>query len=1075
MRRMSKLVVMMLMFLIPAAAWSQVTTASIHGVVKDAKGQPLPGATIKAKHDPSGSVFGAISRIDGKFNVPNVRVGGPYTITVTFLGYRTESKTDVILALSQDLAIDFALEEEAFQGEEVKVTAERNNLISSSRTGAGESVSREQIDRLPTISRSIQDYARLSPQSFGTNIGSSENTGGSNIGGKNNRYNNIQVDGAVLNDVFGLAASGTPGGQANTQPISLDAIEEFQVSLAPYDIRLGGFTGGSINAITRSGNNTFIGSGYYFGRNEGLVGTSPDTVKKKLDDFSEFQGGFRVGGPVKKDKLFFFVNGEIKNRKDPRTVGFRGSGEAVEFNIPQSTMEEIIRISKEKYGYDPGSFGSYTSETKDMKLFLRMDYNLSEKHRLTLRHNYVNADLDRGITRNATTYTLTSQEYVFNSVQNSTVAQLNSSIGTTMANEARISVTTVRDKRDPSSDPFPQVEIFVGDRETAQFGIERSSQANSLDQDIIAITDNLSYFKGDHTFTVGTHNEIITYKNLFLQDFYGSYQFDDFRTAAGVTVSPDSAFEIGRPTRYRYSYSLIDGVDMPLAEFTSYQVGFYLQDQWKVSPKLTITPGLRFDIPMFPEEPLYNPKADSIFGVRTDEVPSGTVQFSPRLGFNYDITGNKDTQLRGGIGIFSGRTPGVWISNQYSNTGMDIARVDYRQSGTSNVKVFSPDPYNQPRPGDAGFPGQPITTVAVNVTDPDFKFPQVMRGNIALDRELPNGLVATVEYVYTKNINDIQYANLNIVDSDSTVFGDRPFYNFSRVKKSTAFTDVLLLSSSDKGHQSSLTFQLQKKAGSGEGFLRNMMGSVSYTLSEARDVNSGTSSTARSNWEFNVVPGDPNNPPEGRSSFEIRHRFLGTISQRFTFMKKWAATASFIYERRSGRPFSYIYNGDANGDGASSNDLLYVPETADDIVLSTNNWADLDNFISSDAILNDARGTIFERNTAREPAATQLDFRGSLEIPTMKAQKFELTFDVLNLPNLLNHDWGYQEYVSFQTYQLLRITGYSTAPATLGKPLVSFTKPLDLNKNGKADVEDIYSKDNLLSRWAVQLGVRYTF
>lgn len=1042
------------LLMLPVLVLAQgITTASLNGTVISKSGEPLVGANVTAVHGPTGTVFGAASRSDGRFNIAGIKVGGPYTVTTSYIGYKKIEYKDLYLELGQDLRINFELQEEAIEMSEIVTVAERDPVLSSSRTGAAQSVSTLEIERLPSIQRSIQDFARLSPQIFGTNIGSSDNTGGVNIGGKNNRFNNISLDGAIINDAFGLPASGTPGGQGNAQPISLDAIQEFQVAIAPYDIRQGGFTGGSINAITRSGTNQFSGSAYFFGRNETFT---QDVIKfggseLQIPDFEELQTGFRLGGPIVENNVFFFANGEIKRRNDPR-IGI-GSPLLPE-QVTQADVNRVISIAQNTYGYNAGTGGSFTADTDDEKIFARLDFNLSNRHHLTVRHNYVNASTLRGVIRDDSELGLSTQGYVFGSKQNSTVAQLNSTIGDSWANEARLTFTTIRDKRNPESAAFPEVEIFgFGGGDHIVLGTETFSGANSLDQNILEITNDLSWFKGDHTFTFGTHNELFHFDNLFIRDFNGAYEFQSI-----------DLFEQGLPSRYDYSFSAT-GNRLQSADWGHWILGFYAQDEWKANSKLNLTLGLRMDVPVFPDKPTNNENFAAQFpGRRTDEVPNGSLLFSPRIGFNYDLSGDRTTQIRGGTGIFTGRTVGVWLSNQYSNTGIEFTRLSVRApSGQDFIPNFNfvADPNNQP----TNFSAQ---TSEVNLTDKDFKFPQVWRSNLAVDRQLQNGLIGTLEFVYTKNINDIAYKDINQMPTGQTAFDGRPLYSrASRV--SSDFTNVLLLDNTSDGYQYSVTAQVQKRLG--QGFLPDLFGSLAYTFSQARDVNSGTSSQAYSNWRFNLVV-DPNNPGAATANFEIPHRFLANLSYRFSFFEKFGTTLSAFYEGRSGRPMSYIYFGDANGDGEVTNDLLYVPRNESEIILTTNNWQALDSFISNDDVLNDARGSIVARNAAREPWVNQLDLRIAQEIPSIGGQRFELTLDILNVLNLLNSDWGQQKWKLFGDHTLLNFDGYDQAT---GKPMLRFFAPNDNNQDGKLDRDDLFAVDNLLSRWQMQLGLRYSF
>lgn len=1019
------------------------TTASFNGVVLTKSGEPLVGANVVAVHEPTGTIYGAATRSDGRFNITGVRVGGPYTITASYIGYHSAKRENVYLALAQDLRVNFNLVEEAISLSEIVTVAERDEVLTASNTGTATHVTTAQIERLPTIQRTIQDFTRLTPQ-----VNSA--AGGQSIAGKNNRMNNFQVDGAVLNDAFGLAATGTPGGQADVQPISLDAIQEFNVEVAPFDVRSGSFAGGLIDAITRSGTNQFEGSGYFYGRNESFVG---DLEGNNFQDFSDFQTGFRFGGPIAQNKAFFFVNGEIRQKNQPTNVGLNDPNAAINFPVPQSDIQRIIDIAKTKYGYDPGGFDPFTIENNDVKLFARLDFNLAKNHRLTIRHNLVDGFLDRGLIRNSSLFTLESNQYEFDTNTNSTVIQLNSTFSNRLANEARVSYTRIRDKRNPLFGAFPQVLINAGPGDV-RLGVERFSQANALDQDTFELTDNLMYFTGDHTLTFGTHNEFTSFDNLFIQDFFGNYEFDSIED-----------FENGTPAVYSLSVSKVPGVKKPRANWDYIQLGFYAQDEWKPTPQLNVTAGLRVDIPLLPDDPMRNTLFESQFsGLRTDEVPSGNILWSPRFGFNYDISGNRTTQIRGGAGIFSGTPPAVWLSNQYSNTGVDFFRIFVADFiNPDDVPTFSPDPNNQPVVGDVNTP----QTSEVNLTDSDFKMPQVLRSNIAIDRQLPQGLVGTLEFLYAKNINDVVFKNLNVGNFGApvgTLPDGRPDYG--GVTTSSDFTRVILLDNTSKGHQLSFTAKISKQLNRGP--FKNLFGSLSYTFTEAKDVNSGRSSRAISNWRF-LETMDPNNPPVARSDFEVRNRILGNLSYDFKYGKGLGTTISVFYEGRSGAPFSYLFRNDINGDGQRGNDLVYVPQSADELA-DPSQWDAINTFIQSDDALKDARGKIFGRNKARAPWQNRLDLRIAQRIPSIRHQNFEFTLDVFNVLNLINSDWGQIEFAPFDAISLFDGSGYDAN----GKLDITL-RPRDTNGDGKVTRDDVFSLSDLPSRWQIQLGARYNF
>ncbi|CAN5601099.1 TonB-dependent receptor [soil metagenome] len=1035
---------LLVLLMAPQAMSQGVTTAALNGIVTDSDGQPLPGANVVAVHTPTGGQYGTITRSDGRYNLPNVQVGGPYTVTVSFIGYRALQETGIILALGENRTVNAVLSEDVAELGDVLVTGRGDAIFDPSRSGASTNVSTEQIEALPSISRSIQDFTRLSPQ-----------VAGNSVGGRNNRYNNIQLDGAILNDAFGLPASGTPGGQVGAQPVSLDAIAEFQVEAAPYDVRRSGFTGGLINAVTRRGTNTFDGSAYFFGRNQSFVGLSPDENRTPLADFGEFQTGFRVGGPIQQNRLFFFLSGEVVQVDEPLGGGLQGSGDANEFVLSAAQLQQIVDVAA-GYGLNPGSFGGFTNNTSDTKLFGRLDWNINNRHRMTLRHNFVNAGADRGLFRSRTSWTLEDQSYVFRSTQNSTVLQLNSTLSNAVFTEARVGFTSVRDQRDYGSrPPAPGITLFVEGGGRVDLGQERSSQQNALDQDIFEITANATMYSGDFTFVVGTDNQVSRFDNLFIQDFFGTYEFRGATTQAAI-----DAFAAGQPSRYRYSYAneaFFDRNDAPRAAWSYFRAGLFGQAEWRVMPNLNLTGGLRFDAPYFLDEPLYNPAFDAAFGLRTDEVPSGNVQISPRIAFNFDAFGDQTTQVRGGVGVFSGPPLGVWLSNQYSNTGVDILRVD---ASNRPAGFFSPNPATQPRPGET--PGlAPIATSAVALTASDFTFPQVLRTSLGVDQALPfMGLVATVEGQYSPVISDVHFTNINLGDQVGTNAVDgRPVFTRRRVEQ---FTSAILMSNTSQGYTTNLTFQLERPSQAG------FFGTLAYNFQQSRAVNSGGSSVALSNWNGNVTQGDPNAEVVSPTFYETPHRVLGVASYRGNFLSNligragFATTISMIFEGNSGLPYSYIFNRDVNGDGESFNDLMYVPASRDELVISDENWAALNAFIENDPYLSTRRGQIAERNAARAPWQNRLDLRLAQQVPTIMGQRFELTFDMLNVGNFLNSDWG-RVLTTGRTFNPVQLA--ATPISADGRYVVT----------GVNTPESVATPSNLLSRWQMQLGIRYSF
>ncbi len=1029
--------ILMLIFAFSLKAFAQggVTTASISGFVMDASGNGLPGANVIALHKPSGVSFGTTTRIDGRYTLQNVRVGGPYSISVTFVGFEKSIAIIDYLSLGQSLSLNFKLSQQTVQTLEATVIGERDPILNSGKTGAATGISADQISKLPSINRSFQDFSKLSPLFSGTSL---------SAGGKNNKMNNIQLDGTQYNDLFGLGATGTPAGQANSNPISLDAIQEFQVVIAPYDVRYGGFTGGGINAITRSGTNLMNGSVYYYNRNENFVGKSPDDFRKKLNNFSEYQSGFRLGGPVIQDKLFFFVNAEITKRQEPLDNVLSSSA----FESAATALKQVLIDS---FKYNPGGYGPYTTQRPSKKLFLRFDYHFAENHNLTLRHNFISAD-DDIITRTASnSFTFDDRAYKFSNTTNSTVLQLTGTFGNNMSNEAIVGYTRIHDQRGVNS-AFPSIRLITGSLSSGSSiwaGSEEYSIANLLKQDIFEITDNFSYCMDEHLFTVGTHNEFFAFSNLFTRNYYGLYTFDSL--AALINKAP---------YQYEYRYSLT-GDPKFAPKMNVRQFGFYAQDEWSGIKDLKVTLGIRFDIPTFPTTPSSNDSVIKYFGAQnlnTSKLPSGKLLFSPRIGFNYDINGDKSMLIRGGAGVFTGRVPYVWISNQYSNTGVEFADILQKNPG-----FFVADPYNQPKAGEKGLAKG--ATTEVDITDPNFKMPQLFRLNFGVDKQLPMNQVLSVDVLYSKSINDMLYKDLNLGTPIEFLPDGRPKYT---VRVASYFTRLMFLTNTSKGYQFNISGQLQ-----GE-LTRNLTSNIAYSYGIAKDLNSVLATQAVSQMRFSPISGYTNDPALTTSAYEIRHRIFASFTYTYEFTDNSRTSITLFYNGQSGRPFSYIYGNDANGDGFDGNDLIYIPKDVNDVIfvpgkVDTRTPAEIaaqfNAYIEHDAYLKEHRGQIAERNGAREPFRHQLDLRISHVFPesviSILGRGIEVSLDIVNLPNLLNSKWGWVKSVSSQTST---IVGYSGVDAETGKIKMTYT-----------DKPDPYTKESLASRFQVLLGLRYSF
>lgn len=1080
-KRRSHAAVLLLWALLAVVGWNApaaaqgVTTSAVAGRVVGEQDEPIEGATVTVTNTRTGAEYRAVTRADGRFLVQGLQPGGPYRIQAARVGLATGSRAGLTLALGQTEQVDFTLAPQALTLEALTVTAEDGGaVISPGRTGTAMVISDSAISRLPTITRDFTDFTRLVPQLSTSGSGTSG-------AGRNFRFNSIQIDGAANNDLFGLASSGTPGGQAGTKPITLEAIQEFQVVLAPFDVRQGGFTGAGINAVTRSGTNEWEGTFAAFGRNEGLVGNyqydrAGSTIRSSdFSEFSQSEAAFSLGGPIVRDRAFFFVAGEIARREAPSGVFISRSGNtftnAGGVTISGARVDSVFNVLSADYGYDAGTYDDLDLQRESNNLFARLDFNLGTSNRLTLRHNYVDA-FDDNFSRSDAAFALGAGGYVFNSTTNATVGQLNTTLGNQMFNELRVGYTTVRDNREVPGTLFPRVEVDLPSGSCAGGGTcrvvagsENFSVANALDQDVLEITNDFTISRGIHDVTVGTHNEFFSFSNLFARNLYGLYRF------SGI-----AALQAGTPSRYEFSF-FNDDVEgaAERAEFSVQQLSFYVQDRLSLSSRFTLTPGLRWDLTRFPDSPGRNPAFETAFSAaytsanlgtfdrRTDEIPESSVLFNPRIGFNWDVTGDQVTQVRGGVGLFSGRTPYVWVSNAYGNTGLDYTR--FTCTG-SNTPAFTTDLDNLPQACvDADGNPLPVSALAneINTIDPDFKLPQVLRYSLAVDRRLPMGLYLTLEGLYTDSRSDPVYRDLTVVPRAGVTVEGRQAY---RRVTATGFGNVYDVFNTDENYSYSLTAQVQRP------FRDGWEASLAYTYSRSEDVNGLTSSQANSNYRFNPIDADPNDPALRTALNDVPHRIVGSLTRQFQWVRRAPTDISVIYVGESGRPYSYTYNGDVNGDGQDANDLIFVPASSSQIrfegVSSTNpytpeqSWNNLNAFIESVECLRENRGQVIERNACRQPWSNRFDVRVAQTLPTFAGQGAQLTLDILNFGNLLNNEWGRSEFVANQADQALRV---SSSTAVDGRVLMG----------GFAPRSNIFTVSDLSSRYQIQAGVRYSF
>lgn len=1038
------------------------------GRIVDDKNEALAGASIVAVHTPSGTQYGTMTNAEGRFSINNMRVGGPYKVTISFVGYNPQVYDNINLSLGNVTDINTALSPTVTSLNEVIVSAGKNNIINSERTGAAINVSNEMVASVPTITRGLRDFTKISPLANTSGSGTS-------FAGSNNRYNQFAIDGLVNNDVFGLSSSGTNGGQAGIEPISLDAIEEFQINIAPYDVRQGGFTGGGINAITKSGTNRITGAAYFFGNNETLIGKyEPKTnTKSPVAKQQDYQTGISIGGPIIKNKLFFFLSGEITRKSYPLA------------NVPGTpssniTLDEINRIlailNRVAPNYDPGSYLDITSQTNSNKLLAKINWNISNRHKLILRHSYTYGE-NINISRTANSLQFYNNGYLFPSTTNSTGLELNSIFGKNISNRFSLGYTNVLDNRRPLGQNFPQVFINLTGGRSVTLGSEYSSVANKLKQGIFSVDDNFNIFRGRHSITIGTHNEFYSFYNLFVQNIYGNYAYNSLANFETVGLPGEVA-----PTYYAIGYSF-DTADNPsqskgAASFSAIQLGLYGQDEYQITDRMQITGGLRIDIPVFPDKPVANDAFNAAYesqGVATGIIPKSRIMWSPRIGYNWDVSGNKTLQVRGGSGLFTGRVPFVWISNQFSNNGQLNGTYSVGSSSSSANPItdpagliFTANPYAQKLAEDLG---KVAGRGAINVVDKKLKFPQVFRSDVAIDHKLPWGIIATLEGIFSKTYNNVNFIDLNrMVDPGFTFVGvdQRPRYISGRLDPN--YDEIIRFENTNKGYSYNIVVLLQKQ------FENGYYAEVSYTYGRSTDLNSGTSSVAYSNWRYvNQVYG-LNDLRLTRSNFDLGSRITGLVSYKKEYLRGLMSTqVSLFYNGQSGQPLSYIYNGDMNNDG-TTNDMIYIPAQLSDInlipitgstpVSVSDQWTALNDFISGDKYLSKHRGEYAERNAARTPFTHQFDFRFLQEFKIKVGEatnRLQLTFDILNVGNLLNRDWGHVTYASNQQFNLINYKGVVGNTPT-------FTYDASGQTNGHA-----YLLSDFSSRWRGQIGLRYIF
>tara|TARA_R110000744_G_scaffold9517_6_gene30366 strand:- start:1459 stop:4632 length:3174 start_codon:yes stop_codon:yes gene_type:complete len=1027
----------LLLLLFVSATYGQVTTSNIRGLVMDDQNEPLFGANIVAVHIPTGTKYGSITNEDGRFNLLNLRVGGPYRVEITYVGFKPYALTDVDLSLGQTFNIDVKLVGESQALDEVTVVSDRSGTFSSDRTGAETSVGRRELTRLPTISRSAQDFTRLEPTASGNSFG-----------GRNDQFNNFSLDGAIFNNPFGLDAA-TPGGQTDSQPISLDAIEQIQVSTAPYDVTQSGFTGASVNAVTKSGTNEFHGTVYGFFRNEDMTGgkiKGDDIVKPKLD---QSQYGVSIGGPIVENKLFFFANFERDERTDLGTNGWvpnTGSGAINESRVLESDLI-AVRNQLLAVGYDPGAYEGFTHDAESTKGLLKLDWNINDNNRLAVIYNFLNASKEKPAHPtaiqfrgpNANTLQFQNSGYEINNELKSIQVELNSSLSATASNKLQVGYTHFNDYRNPFSTPAPSINISKDGSNYIIAGHEPFSANNRLDQKVLQITNNLNFYKGDHTYTVGFSLEKFMFDNSFNLTSYGFSKFGSVDIADFDASTYDFA---GPQATFNANNAVPDGEGWALAETNVGQLAFYVQDEWNVSEKFKLTYGVRFDKPLFfdsatkaqdvidrgfviADQPYQNPNTGETVFIDNTEMPTNDWLISPRVGFNYDLYGDRSLQLRGGSGLFTGRFPFVWLGNQ----------------------IAAPDVF------------------FLQAVDPDYKFPQVWRTNLGADKRLDNGMVLTADLSYTKDINGPHVQNWALTSPSGNLSGvdTRATYTSGDLLNSFGFgAGPYVFTNSNKGRIWNASFKAQKT------FDKGLYTMLAYSYLDAKDVNSIEAEITSDAFAGNPIINDANADVLAPSKYGDRHRFIGVASKNWVYGSgKWETTLSTFFEYAEGGRFNYTYGGDINGDGSGINDLIYVPTSAEIGQMQfagTGQGAALDAYIAQDDYLSGRRGEYAERYGALAPWRGRWDVKFlqdyKITVSEGKTNTIQFSIDVLNIGNMISSDWGL-----VQQPNNVQPIGVTVDPST-NVPTYTFNSEL---------TETFGYDASLLSRWQAQVGLRYIF
>jgi hypothetical protein len=942
-------------------------------------------------------------------------------VTASLAGFEARTVRDVIVNLG--VATDLALRLGSVAAtDEITVSLPSSDVFSSARTGAATTITRDLLAKLPRIRDRLDEFSRLTPQYSGAVIGGS-------FAGMDNRLNNVTIDGSNFN-TFGLSAQ--PGDRTNVAPITTEALEEIQVSVAPYDVRQGNFVGAGVNAVTRSGGNALHGSAYYWFRDDNLVGREARGQAFDPGSFGFDKWGGWVSGPLVRDRLSFFVSLEDESDVRPGTT-YRANlgGEAAQGNVTRVLASDLDKLSaylRRSFQYETGPYQGYDHWTPATRLLAKLNYNVGDRDKLSLRYNQLDSSTDQLVSdagglgfgnRRMRTTALNFQNSNYQAIEDirSLVGEWTRVLGANQANSLIAGCTWQDESRGSPGALFPLVDILEQGSTYTTFGFEPFTPSNEVRYRTFQVQDNFTWNRGSHTLTLGASAERLSSDNVFFPGSQGVYTYnslaDFYQDADDYLARPERTSSPVTLRRFEARWMNIPGLAEPVQPLRVWYTGLYAQDEWQASPRFKLTYGLRFDVPFFADTGYRNAEADALtfrdkdggpVRYETQKLPDANALWSPRVGFNWDVDGSRRTQLRGGTGVFSGRPAWVWISNQIANTGVltGFERVD-----NTRLRPFNPSP-DAHKP--ANVTGAPASSYELSLTDPGFRFPQVWRSNLAVDRRLPWAIIGTLEGLYTRDVNGIEYVNVNLPAAQARLAGadDRPRWTASRIHPQVI--NAIVLGNQHAGYAWNVAASLAKTHRAG--FLK---AAYSYTRSR-NPVEPG--SLAATSWGANPQAGDPNNP--GVQYFAHGHRAFVAGSHRFEYLKLGATTVSFFFEGRNAGNASYTYAGDLNGDGANGNDLVYVPRDESEMdfqafsadgrtYAAAEQAAAWNAYIAQDGYLSGRRGRYAERNGVLLPMLWRLDLSVAQELFAERRGRrhaLELRADLLNFTNLLDSDWG---------------------------------------------------------------------